>query len=435
MTQQHTIDQLQVQVTGSNHKLVSGLQQQFGYLLNTGHFMRQLETVLDGIVPADTFLEIETLRVHLDAYGEKDLAKTLLRAIEKSIRSGMRTPSPNQLRLLSREEVEASQYLYFLCYGLQPLHTGPDIIIERIYQEIAALPATPSPRLEALLQSMLRYDTAVWKRLFFLLGKNGMEEYCRRAFSYPEAFFAAIFNTGNQPGATTEPAPTQRWNTVEPAFWQTLMPMLMEGHEAAKIKAFFFPVGGLPAPDLPVPPKEKIAARITEKKEWNALLDRGIVISNAGLVLVWLEFGRLMKQTGYTAGKNFTDETRCQQAIFLLQYICHGNTSASETELLLNKILVGWPPAEPVDPLCKPEAAVLEAADKMLEDFVTAWRKEKKYSINWFRASFLQREGRLLKRSDGNWQLNIQKRTEDILINKTSIVKYAWMNELVFVNW
>jgi len=148
-----------------------------------------------------------------------------------------------------------------------------------------------------------------------------------------------------------------------------------------------------------------------------------------------MSYGMLLKELGWVKEKRFIDDAACQRAIWLLQYIASGRNEVAEEELLLNKLLCGWPLTDPVDPACFPGQESLQAADIMLEKWIKDWKKDRTFSLSWFRGTFLQREGVLIRRHDENWQLNVEKKTEDIIIDKPSVVRYSWMPELLFVQW
>jgi len=148
-----------------------------------------------------------------------------------------------------------------------------------------------------------------------------------------------------------------------------------------------------------------------------------------------MSYGMLLKELGWVKEKRFIEDAACQRAIWLLQYIASGRNEVAEEELLLNKLLCGWPLADPVDPACFPGQESLQAADIMLEKWIKDWKKDRTFSLSWFRGSFLQREGVLIRRHDENWQLNVENKTEDIIIDKPSVIRYSWMPELLFVQW
>ncbi len=59
-------------------------------------------------------------------------------------------------------------------------------------------------------------------------------------------------------------------------------------------------------------------------------------------------------------------------------------------------------------------------------------------SVRGLRESFLQREGRL-RRKDGGWQLLVQSRAFDMLLDKLpwgfSVIRHPWMESTVHVEW
>jgi hypothetical protein len=335
----------------------------------------------------------------------------------------------NEWRLLNQLSFEREIYVHFLRFGVLLFPAGKEIL-EKLYHEISILKQKPVPELEAAIKQAASIDTKVWKRLYMLIGKEGMISLAQRMFRVSEEIVVQLIQL-REANTVTEPY----LQTAEPEFWQRLMPMLAEQLPEEKIKAMFqlhdrkknINAGEQPAiapGDLPI-----------LSKEFRNIADKGIPITNAGIVLFWMEFGKLLRQLKWVEGKFFTDKNRQQQSIILLHYISYGSREVREENCLLCKIFCNWPPDEPIDSTSIPSSEDFEAADRMLEAFVDNWRKEKKYSVHWFRKSFVEREGILVKRFDGNWDLQVQQKTEDILVQKVSMVKYAWMREIIFVKW
>ncbi len=429
-TQHHTIERIRVDVRGKDHNRVSKVQQQFNYTLNTAGFLKQLETLLDSMVPAGEYLEIQTIEINWKNVRENQFQEMLLQEIETSIREKIKTSSRNEVKLLNQPTFEKEIYVHFLRFGVLRYPAGKNIL-ERLYHEISYIKNRPVPELESILKEACSKDPEVWKRLYFLIGREGIISYAQRLHREVEKLIMELAKEF-QAGETALNDPNRL--PAEQEFWQKLMPMLEEHWTEEKIRAAFqFPDENTET--LKERQVKEAGDLQVHRKEFKNITDKEIPITNAGIVLLWMDLGKLLRQLKWVEGKSFTDIIRQQQSVVLLHYICFGTKEIREENCLLCKILCNWPPDEPIDCLCIPGPEDFEAADRMLEDFVKNWRKEKKYSAHWFRKSFLEREGTLVKRLDGNWDLLVQQKTEDILIQKVSMVKYAWMQEMIFVHW
>ena len=430
-SQNHTINQVRVDVTGNEYGLVSKMQQQLSFAFNTGSFLSQLETLFDSLVPGGEYLEIQSLEIEMNDFKNRNLQSLLVKVIETSIREKLNSSSRNEIKIRTKQTFENEIYSGFLKFGIL-LNTSDKELIDRLHCEISQLRDNSKPYIESVLNKIGAQDPFVWKRLFFLLGTEGMMKYCQRVYHYDINLLKKLLaivtrDKGNAPPAYTLPG-------GEPEFWKQIVPVMVNGWPEEKIKDMFS-TDDSSGVNLPETIMQETRASFSRHIELEKAVNEGITIENAGMVMLWIELGKLIRELGYISDKSFKDTRHQQEAILLFHYVYSGNTDFREEELLLYKILCGWPVDEPVDPAFIPELKECETADRMLNDYIMVWRKDRNFSANWFRNTFLAREGILAKRPDGNWSLEIQKKTEDILITKTSVVRYSWMRELIFVNW
>lgn len=176
-----------------------------------------------------------------------------------------------------------------------------------------------------------------------------------------------------------------------------------------------------------------------DDEDISALLDDGIYIDNAGLVLLWPYFTAFFTKLGLVENNAFVSIDASHRAVHLLQYLVTGNEEAEpEHELLLNKILCGIDPAEPVSSDFIPTTAEKEECEQLLTAVIDNWSALKKISVHALRSTFIVKEG-ILRKDTGNWILDIERQTIDLLIDKLpwgiSIIKMPWNKELVYVNW
>ena len=153
-------------------------------------------------------------------------------------------------------------------------------------------------------------------------------------------------------------------------------------------------------------------------------------------------FRNLFKELKWLNGKAFSSARTQQQAILLLNYVAQGALdTVSEEDLTIGKILMGWPLTTPIDLQLPISESAKAAVELLLHDFIHRWMVGKKFSNNWIRQRFLQRTGRLYQSPDGGWQLILEQKSEDILLNKLptgigfSLIRYTWMDSLLHVKW
>lgn len=175
-----------------------------------------------------------------------------------------------------------------------------------------------------------------------------------------------------------------------------------------------------------------------EDKNVTAALADGIYINNAGLVLVWPYILPFFRKLGLLNGDEFISEEARQRGVHLLQYLVTGEpATAQEHELVLNKILCGIAPEEPISAFTALSVGECDECTLLLENIITNWSALKNISVGALRNTFLVKEG-ILQRENG-WKLKIERTTVDMLIDKLpwsiSIIMLPWNNEMIYAEW
>ena len=161
-------------------------------------------------------------------------------------------------------------------------------------------------------------------------------------------------------------------------------------------------------------------------------------LDNAGLVLAWPFLVRLFRKSELADGNSFQSSEAQERAVLLLQHLVTGQSEWPEHELFLNKLLCGWPLEEPVGQKIQLTELESETAQDLLESMIRHWEILKKTSVDGFRESFLQREGRLSLQENG-WSLWVARASYDVLLDQLpwsiSVVLLPWMKAPIFVEW
>jgi hypothetical protein len=164
----------------------------------------------------------------------------------------------------------------------------------------------------------------------------------------------------------------------------------------------------------------------------------GIYLNQAGLVLLHPFLRPYFEDVGLLREDHFQDATCQQTAIYLLHYLATRQTDAPEYELVLPKLLCGWPLNEPVMSPELPPAA-LQEAEHLLQTVIDYWQALKSTSADGLREGFLQRQGKLARTGDNAWKLQVEQQSIDILLSRLpwgiSVVKLPWMETLLMVEW
>ncbi len=168
------------------------------------------------------------------------------------------------------------------------------------------------------------------------------------------------------------------------------------------------------------------------------MLDETIPVSNAGLVLAAPFLPYFFKGLGLVEHKQFVSREAQNRGVLLLQALLDDSFSYEESDLLLNKILCGIPPDEPIPVSFSPTETEKEEIKNLLEAMVRQWTALKSTSGESMAKGFFPREGSLKRVSKG-YQLTIARISIDILLNRLpwaiSIIKLPWMEETLFTEW
>jgi hypothetical protein len=165
--------------------------------------------------------------------------------------------------------------------------------------------------------------------------------------------------------------------------------------------------------------------------------DDPIYINNAGLVLFNPYFTTFLSKLGMTEKGKFKDEESTFRSVHLLQLLVTEATY-EEHELVLNKILCNLPISSAVPMNIELKASEKQLAKDLIEVTMKRWKKGSSGSKESFRASFINRDGRLSIKND-EWQLKVDQRGYDVILQTLpwsyGMIKLPWMLKPLIVEW
>lgn len=162
----------------------------------------------------------------------------------------------------------------------------------------------------------------------------------------------------------------------------------------------------------------------------------GIYIENAGLILLHPFLPRCFGALGIAAEDQLLQPER---ALCLLHFLTTGQLIAPEYELILPKILCNVPLEAPAESDVTLTAAEQEEGVAMLEAVIRHWEALRNTSPDGLRGTFLLRPGKVSLRDDGDWLLQVESNTFDILLDQLpwgiSMIKLPWMDNMLWLEW
>lgn len=317
---------------------------------------------------------------------------------------------PALLRLISQF---SDRFLVSILNGLQlkePVEKAWSWLT-RVYE---AIQKTETNRCKSSLPSLPVLRRHFWKNwITYAVGRSAMPE------------LATLFALIKFPSGTKN----NEWIDSVPEFWRGELISLQQ--EGVKHKAALSVTGELVSyvegEKLNKPDK----ASHTDKEDF-------ILVSDAGLVLLHPFLPRFFEYCNWLKENKFLNDEARNRAVSALHYLTTGDEEVPEYVLMLPKLLCGIPLEwllEPPLPLTEPEKA---ACDELLLQVIGHWSVLRNTSIAALRGTFLRREGKLFLTDEG-WRLEVQRKTEDILLGRLpwgfSMIKFIWMPRLLSVSW
>jgi hypothetical protein len=162
----------------------------------------------------------------------------------------------------------------------------------------------------------------------------------------------------------------------------------------------------------------------------------GYFIENAGLVILHPFLPQLFNALGISENDNLIDTNK---ALCLLNYLATGQKEMPEYNLVLPKVLCQFPVSAPTPFDVQLTDTELEEADNLLDATIRHWDALRNTSREGLRSTFLLRPGKLSKKGDGDWLLQVENKSFDILLDQLpwgiSMIKLPWMKQMLWVEW
>ncbi len=187
-------------------------------------------------------------------------------------------------------------------------------------------------------------------------------------------------------------------------------------------------------------PKKRpaIGTNKTEHKSAIPMDADGIIVENAGIVILHAFLKTGFGRMGLLDGNQFKDVAAKEKALFLLHYMATGKKEAEEFELVIPKIICDFPLEQAVDIMTEIKEEQYTEADSLLDAVISQWEKLQNPSREALREGFLRRSGKLSERNQEDL-VQVEKSAIDVLMNylpwSVSLIMLPWRKELLRVEW
>lgn len=432
------------------------------------------ERVLNRHASSDRYLSIERLEIDAGAISlerlDHELAEAAARALERSL--GEQIPvegasiltEAGKIRRKTDQQRIHEAFMYFLQTGRLPwsfrLPDGKNleqVILDSWRQAV-----------ESGLISLMARDAvhrllepaAVRKRLVRQFSPLFLKTFVSLLSPGSEQVMAALLERLRRSIAAPEQA-----RDLERVLWDTLLADMAEGKpvtstglvgealrtmptgavsraELARLSVEHWPEATNKPPadrmveSEPTPPGLLPSEHSSIDREDHPEVREGIYVGNAGLVLLHPFLPQFFSALGIADGDEILQPAH---ALSLLHFLATGRTVGPEYELVLPKILchvaLGTPVESPVDlTIVEQEEAVA-----LLDAVIRHWQALRNTSPDGLRGAFLLRPGKVSLRDTGDWFIQIESSTHDILLDQLpwglAMIKLPWMEHMLRVDW
>ena len=164
-----------------------------------------------------------------------------------------------------------------------------------------------------------------------------------------------------------------------------------------------------------------------------------IYVENAGLILFHPFLKSLFEQLQLTQNEIWTNKMSQHKAILLTQFLIRGETKIGENELVLNKILCGFPIENVVNTQLEITQKEIEKCESLLQAVIEYWKILGDTSIAGLRETFLQRKGKILLTENEKLELWVKQEGVDVLLAQLpwgiEMIKTPWMEDFLQCYW
>ncbi|MCB0464245.1 MAG: hypothetical protein KDC78_01030 [Aequorivita sp.] len=163
-----------------------------------------------------------------------------------------------------------------------------------------------------------------------------------------------------------------------------------------------------------------------------------IYIHNSGVIIAWPFLTRFFEQLRMLENGAFINSESRNRGAYLIQQLVYNHIDFPEHELVLNKLLVGMPIEDQLEPITELTQEEKDLAVSLLNGLIQNWDKLGSTSIVGLQEAFMQRDGVIGMKADSN-TLSVEKRGVDVLLQtipwNINLIKLPWMEKPVHVEW
>ena len=166
--------------------------------------------------------------------------------------------------------------------------------------------------------------------------------------------------------------------------------------------------------------KIKVAVKQEETFNGEQIIeqDSSVYIHNAGLLLLHPYLEKLFSTLKLLNKEGGIKPEKIELAIHLLHYLATKREKQSESNLVFEKFLCGYPIDKPIRKNIRLPQSFKEEVESLLKAVLNNWQALKNTSADGLRENFIKREGKLMLDDQSKYRLIVERKTQDILLEK-----------------
>lgn len=164
-----------------------------------------------------------------------------------------------------------------------------------------------------------------------------------------------------------------------------------------------------------------------------------LYIDNAGLVILHPFLLNLFQKLNLCKDEVWIDKKNQHKAVLLTQYLVTGQEVFFENELILNKLICGFPIENVINTKQKISKEEKEICNDLLLVVIEYWTVMKNSSVEALRETFLQRAGKLSLPETHSSELWVEEKGVDVLFASLpwgiGMIQTPWMENFLHCYW
>ena len=163
-----------------------------------------------------------------------------------------------------------------------------------------------------------------------------------------------------------------------------------------------------------------------------------IYVPLAGIVLLHPFLPAFLGNLKLVNDDQFLNEEVQAYAVHLVYYLATEKMHPDESELVLPKLLCGWPLDKPIEKFLDLQKEHLQECENLLDALIANWPAVEGIDHDYLRQTFFQREGKLEPHDYGQ-KLTVTPEALDIIMHSLtwglSPIHFSWMPQMLWVEW